>query len=184
MTYFLGETQRIAFRLILSSCVCVCVCVCTPCLWTIGKRFEIDTSFFKFSRITPKVICIKFETNRITNSQMADKMLLSNLLTQRLSFFTELCVMTAHISYRSLTNPITNFKMADKMATAQHFYWLYLSHLLIYRLRFFTLQIYISFQVLLQHIAFRRIPAPRWPFLFVLASVNRFHINEPTGQKM
>ena len=25
---FLGEMQRIAFRLMLSSCVCVCVCVC------------------------------------------------------------------------------------------------------------------------------------------------------------
>ena len=26
--WFLGEKQRIAFRLMLSSCVCVCVCVC------------------------------------------------------------------------------------------------------------------------------------------------------------
>ena len=25
---FLGEMQRIAFRLMLSSCVCVCLCVC------------------------------------------------------------------------------------------------------------------------------------------------------------
>ena len=50
---FLGEMQRIAFRLMLSSCVCVCVCVCLcVCLglcvyiWTSGKRFEIETPFF------------------------------------------------------------------------------------------------------------------------------------------
>ena len=46
---FLGEMQRIAFRLMLSSCVCVCVClpvcVCVPRLWTSGKWFEIETSF-------------------------------------------------------------------------------------------------------------------------------------------
>ena len=46
---FLGEMQRIAFRLMLSSCVCVCVClsvcVCMPRLWTSGKRLEIETSF-------------------------------------------------------------------------------------------------------------------------------------------
>ena len=32
ITYFLDELQRIAFRLLLSSCVCVCVCltVCVP----------------------------------------------------------------------------------------------------------------------------------------------------------
>ena len=41
---FLGEMQRIAFRLMLSSCVCVSVCM--PRLWTPGKRFEIETSFF------------------------------------------------------------------------------------------------------------------------------------------
>ena len=52
MTFrFLGETQRIAFRLMLSSCVYVCVCVCVsvcvcmPHLWTSGKRFEIETPF-------------------------------------------------------------------------------------------------------------------------------------------
>ena len=28
---FLGEMQRIAFRLLLSSCVCVCVYVCRVC---------------------------------------------------------------------------------------------------------------------------------------------------------
>ena len=27
-------------------CLCVCVCVCMLCLWTSGKRFEIETSFF------------------------------------------------------------------------------------------------------------------------------------------
>ena len=45
---FLGEMQRIAFRLMLSSCVCVCVCVCVcmPRLWSSGKRLEIETPFF------------------------------------------------------------------------------------------------------------------------------------------
>ena len=47
---FLGEMQRIAFRLMLSSCVSVCVClsVCVymPRLWTSGKWFEIETPFF------------------------------------------------------------------------------------------------------------------------------------------
>ena len=45
---FLGEMQRTAFRLLISSCVCVClsVCVCMPRLWTSGKWFEIETSFF------------------------------------------------------------------------------------------------------------------------------------------
>ena len=32
MLPFLGEMQRIAFRLMLSSCVCVCVCVCEWCV--------------------------------------------------------------------------------------------------------------------------------------------------------
>ena len=41
----LGEMQRIAFRLLLPSCVCVCVCLSVSvCLWTPGKRFEIETS--------------------------------------------------------------------------------------------------------------------------------------------
>ena len=51
---FLGEMQRIAFRLMPSSCVCVyvcvcvcvSVCVCVPHLWTSGKRFEIEMPFF------------------------------------------------------------------------------------------------------------------------------------------
>ena len=53
---FLGEIQRIALRLMLSSCVCVCVClcvcvcvsdcVCVSRLWTPRKRFEIEASFF------------------------------------------------------------------------------------------------------------------------------------------
>ena len=52
----LGGMQLIAFRLMLLSCVsvclsvyfvCVCVCVCIPRLLTPGKRFEIETSFFK-----------------------------------------------------------------------------------------------------------------------------------------
>ena len=37
----LGEMQRIAFRLMLPSCVCLCVCM--PRLWTSEKRFEIET---------------------------------------------------------------------------------------------------------------------------------------------
>ena len=55
LTWFLDEMQRIAFRLMLSSCVCMCMCVdvcfclsvgvCMPRLWTSGKRFEIETSF-------------------------------------------------------------------------------------------------------------------------------------------
>ena len=52
--------QRIAFRLMLSSCVCVgvsvclsvCVCVCMPRLWTPGKWFEIDVVFFKLRGMT------------------------------------------------------------------------------------------------------------------------------------
>ena len=55
---FLGEMQRIAFRLLLSTCVCVCVSVCVcvcvcvsmPRLWMPGKRFEIETSFFFISK--------------------------------------------------------------------------------------------------------------------------------------
>ena len=43
--WFLGKMQRIAFRLLLSTCVCVSVCV-LPHLWTPGKRFEVETSFF------------------------------------------------------------------------------------------------------------------------------------------
>ena len=65
---FLGEMQRIAFHLMLSSCVCVCIClscvcvfVCMPRLWTSGKRFEIVTSFFfKLRGMTPDIICKSF----------------------------------------------------------------------------------------------------------------------------
>ena len=39
---FLGEMQRIAFCLMLSS---VCVSVRMPRLWMPGKRFEIETVF-------------------------------------------------------------------------------------------------------------------------------------------
>ena len=45
---FLGESQCIAFRLMLSSCVSVCVCVCVPRLLTWGKWFNIETSFFLY----------------------------------------------------------------------------------------------------------------------------------------
>ena len=38
---FLGKMQRIAFRLMLSSCVCACLCVRRVC----GKRFEIFVVF-------------------------------------------------------------------------------------------------------------------------------------------
>ena len=42
-------------------------------------------------------------------------LLLINLLILRHRFFTELCEMTAHISFRKFdTNPITDSKMADK----------------------------------------------------------------------
>ena len=52
----------------------VCVCVCMPCLWTSGKRFELETSFFlKLYGITLDIIC-KSLTHPITNSKMADKM--------------------------------------------------------------------------------------------------------------
>ena len=51
----LGVMRRIAFRLLLSSCVCVCLCV--PCFWTSGKGFEIETSFFKLRGITPDITC-------------------------------------------------------------------------------------------------------------------------------
>ena len=58
---FLGEMQRIIFRLMLRTtrvCVCVSVCVCMPRLWTSGKRFEIETCFCaKLRGITPDIIC-------------------------------------------------------------------------------------------------------------------------------
>ena len=64
----LDEMQRIAFRLLLSSyvcvclsvCICVCVCVCMPRLWTSGKRFEIETSFFLLRGMTPDITCKSF----------------------------------------------------------------------------------------------------------------------------
>ena len=69
--------QRIAFRLLLSSCVCVCVSVCVsvclPRLWMPGKRFEIET-FFLIARNNTGYYLFEFDRNRITNSKMADKM--------------------------------------------------------------------------------------------------------------
>ena len=63
-TSFLGEMQRIAFSPMLSSCVCasvcVCVCVCMPRLWTSGKRFEIETSFFLIARNNTAHTCKSF----------------------------------------------------------------------------------------------------------------------------
>ena len=83
---FLGEIQRIVFRLMLSSyvcvclcvymCVCVCVCVCVVCVcvcvcvcmcvcvsrfWTSGKRFKIETPFFfKLLGMSPNITCKSF----------------------------------------------------------------------------------------------------------------------------
>ena len=49
---FLGEKQRLAFRLMLSACVRI------PRIWTSRKRFEIETLFlFKLRGITPDIIC-------------------------------------------------------------------------------------------------------------------------------
>ena len=102
---FVGEMQRIAFRFMLSSCVClcvcvcvrvcvcmcvcvcvragvracvracVCVCVCMPRLWTSGKLFEIERSFFfEIVRNNTGHNLYDFDTYRIANSKMADKM--------------------------------------------------------------------------------------------------------------
>ena len=62
--WFLGEMQRIPFRLMLLSCVCVCVyvcvCVCVrvhAAFVDLRKRFEIQTSFFlELHGITPDII--------------------------------------------------------------------------------------------------------------------------------
>ena len=59
----------------LSLCVCVCVCVCITCLWTPGKQFEIETSFLvEIVHDDSAYQLLKFDTNSITNSKMADKM--------------------------------------------------------------------------------------------------------------
>ena len=59
---FLGEMQRIAFRLLLwscmsvSVCVCVCLCVCRVC----GRQensLRQKRRFFKWRGITPDIIC-------------------------------------------------------------------------------------------------------------------------------
>ena len=47
---FLGEIQRIAFRLLLSSCVSECVSEYMLHLWMPGKRLEIDVVFFLIVR--------------------------------------------------------------------------------------------------------------------------------------
>ena len=57
---FLGEMQRIAFRLMLSSCVCMCLCVCVSVcmlrLWMPEKRFEIESSiYFKLRGTIPDI---------------------------------------------------------------------------------------------------------------------------------
>ena len=70
---FLGEMQRIAFRLMLSSCVCVFVSMCMPRLWTSGKRFEIDRFSLNCADNT-RYNLQEFDTNRNTNSKVADKM--------------------------------------------------------------------------------------------------------------
>ena len=57
---FVGEMQRIAFRLMLSSCVsmCVCVCVCVFVVFVNARKIVwIETSFFKLRGITPDIIC-------------------------------------------------------------------------------------------------------------------------------
>ena len=56
-------------------CLCVYVCVCAYAAFVdLGKQFNIETSScFKLRGITPDIIC-KFDTNRITNSNMTDKM--------------------------------------------------------------------------------------------------------------
>ena len=57
---FFDEMQRLHFALCyrkvcVCMCACVCVCVCMPSLWTSGKRFEIEPSFFKLLGITPDI---------------------------------------------------------------------------------------------------------------------------------
>ena len=55
----LGETQRIAFRLLLSTCVCLCVCM--PHLWTPGNGLRYRRRFFlKLRGMTPDVACKSF----------------------------------------------------------------------------------------------------------------------------
>ena len=71
---FLGEIQCIVFHLMLSSCVAVCVSVCMPrCGCQENVLRQRRRFFFKLCGITPDIFC-KFDTNRITNSKMADKM--------------------------------------------------------------------------------------------------------------
>ena len=87
---FLGEMQRMAFRLMLSSCVCLCVClcmcVCMTRFWTPGKRFEIEISFFFTLRgITPHIICKSLKQIGLQIPRWRTKWGPSNTIIDRIS---------------------------------------------------------------------------------------------------
>ena len=59
MSRFLGEMQRIAFRLMLSSCMSVCVCVSVYAAFVDARKTVRDRGVvvFKLRGITPDIIC-------------------------------------------------------------------------------------------------------------------------------
>ena len=61
LRHILGEMQRIAFRLMLSSCVCVCVCVylsVSVCVYAAFVRYR--RRFLKLLGMTPDITCKSF----------------------------------------------------------------------------------------------------------------------------
>ena len=89
--------------LCVSVCVCLCVCVsvCMPRLWTPGKRFEVEMSFFfKLRGMSPDIASKSFTQIVLQIPRWRTKLAVTQpfINTDTSIFFAELCVMTAHIS--------------------------------------------------------------------------------------
>ena len=66
--------HRVCLCVGLCVCLSVCVCVCVLCLWSSGKRFEIETSFFfKLRGITPDIISKNLTQIRLQISRWRTK---------------------------------------------------------------------------------------------------------------
>ena len=126
--------QRIAFRLILSSCVCVCVCVSfRVCVWRVCRRQENGLRwrrrfYFRLREMTPDITCKSFTQIRL---QISRGRTVWRPWNTTIGYYSAIYLYryfvfhwivrndTGHQLWKFDTSRITNSKIADKMAAVQ-----------------------------------------------------------------